>query len=110
MNIINFEKKHVKEAMEITLANYNDERQYVKELPKVCDIPDLYGFAENGLGVAAFENEKMIGFLCCCEPFDNAFHATDVRGIFFRWAQMQPFLKTAPKFMQPCIRRQEKNG
>ena len=68
--------------MKIALANYNDERQYVKELPQVCDIPDLYGFAENGLGVAAFENEKMIGFLCCCEPFDNAFRSTDVRGIF----------------------------
>ena len=24
----------------------------------------------------------MIGFLCCCEPFDNAFRATDVKGIF----------------------------
>ena len=82
MNILNFEKNHVKEASEIALANYNDERQYVKELPQVCDIPDLNGFAENGLGVAAFENEEMIGFLCCCEPFDNAFRATDVRGIF----------------------------
>lgn len=46
------------------------------------DIPDLNGFAENGLGVVAFENEKMIGFLCCNDPFDNAFRATDVRGIF----------------------------
>lgn len=82
MNIINFEKKHVKEAMKIALASYYDERQHVKDLPWVCDIPDLYGFAGNGLGVAAFENEKMIGFLCCCEPFDNAFRATDVRGIF----------------------------
>ena len=82
MDILDFEKKHVKEAMEIALANYDDERQYVKGLPQACDIPDLYGLAENGLGVAAFENEKMIGFLCCCEPFDNAFRATDVRGIF----------------------------
>ena len=61
MNILNFEKEHVKEAMEIAIANYNDERQYVKELLQVCDVPDLYGFAENGLGVAAFENEKMNG-------------------------------------------------
>ena len=82
MDIINFEKRHVKEAMEIALANYDDERQYVKDLPQACDIPGLYSFAENGLGVAAFENEKMIGFLCCCEPFDNAFRATDARGIF----------------------------
>lgn len=82
MDILDFEKKHVKEAMELALADYDVERQYVKELPQVCDIPDLYGFAENGLGVAAFEGERMIGFLCCCEPFDNAFRATDVRGIF----------------------------
>ena len=46
MKILNFEKKHVKEATEIALANYNDERQYVKELPQVCDVPDLNGFAE----------------------------------------------------------------
>ena len=54
MNILNFEKRHVKEAMEIALANYNSERQYVKELSQMCDIPDLYSFAENGLGVVAF--------------------------------------------------------
>lgn len=82
MNILNFEKKHVEEAIAIVHANYYDERQFVKELPQVCDIPDLNGFAENGLGVVAFEDEKMIGFLCCCDPFDNAFRATDVRGIF----------------------------
>ena len=82
MNILNFGKEHVKEATAIALANYYDERQFVKELPQVCDIPDLTGFAENGLGVVAFENGKMVGFLCCCEPFDNAFRATDVRGIF----------------------------
>ena len=82
MDILNFEKQHIKEATELALANYYDERQFVKELPQVRDIPDLNGFAENGLGVAAFENEKMIGFMCCYEPFDNAFRATDVRGIF----------------------------
>ena len=82
MEISDFEKKYVQEATEIALANYYDERKYVKELPQVCDIPDLNGFAENGLGVAAFEAGKMIGFLCCCEPFDNAFRATDVRGVF----------------------------
>ncbi len=82
MEILNFEKKHVKEATSLALANYYEERQFVKVLPEVCDIPDLNGFAENGLGVAAFENKKMIGFLCCDEPFDNAFRATDVRGIF----------------------------
>ena len=82
MNIINFEKKHVEEAVTLALANYYEERHSVKELPEASDIPDLIGFADNGLGVVAFENGKMIGFLCCYEPFDNAFRATDVRGIF----------------------------
>ncbi len=68
--------------MKIALANYNDERQYGKDLPEVCDVPDLTGFAENGLGVAAFEKEQTIGFLCCSAPFDNVFRATDVRGFF----------------------------
>ena len=82
MKIVNFEKQHINEATALALANYCDEQQYVKELPQVCDIPDLNIFAGNGLGVTAFEEEKMIGFLCCCKPFDNVFRATDVRGIF----------------------------
>lgn len=82
MNILNFEKQHIKEATVLALANYYDERQFVKDLPKVCNIPDLNYFAENRLGVVAIENEKIIGFLCCYEPFDNAFRATDVKGIF----------------------------
>ena len=51
MDIINFEKKHVKEATEIALVNYEEERQSVAELPQEGDIPDLYGLAENGLGL-----------------------------------------------------------
>lgn len=97
MNILSFEKKHVKEATAIALANYYDEQQFVKELPQVYDIPDLNGFAENGLGVAAFENEKMIGFLCCNEPLDNAFRATDVRGIFFPMGAHVAVLKNRSK-------------
>lgn len=82
MEIVNFETKHIREAMELALAAYYEERQHVMELPQIDDIPDLYDYAENGLGVAAFDNNKMTGFLCCCEPFDNAFRATDVRGVF----------------------------
>lgn len=82
MNILDFEKQHIEEAVELALANYYDERQFVKELPQVRVIPDLNGFAENRLGVAAIENEKLVGFLCCCEPFEHAFRATDARGVF----------------------------
>lgn len=81
MDIVNFEKQHIKEAKEIALANYYDEKQFVKELPQVRDIPDLNEFAENGLGVAAFEHGKMTGFLCCYRPWDNAFDST-AKGTF----------------------------
>jgi len=47
MEILNFEKKHVEEAVALALADYYDERQFVKEIPETCDIPDLNGFAEN---------------------------------------------------------------
>ena len=81
MDIVDFEKKHIEEARAIALANYNEERQSVSMLPEIENIPDLSPFAENGLGVAAFENGKMTGFLCCCDPWDNAFN-TAAKGTF----------------------------
>lgn len=81
MIIVDFEKKHIDEAKTIALENYKEERHLVKELPEVNDIPDLSMFAENGLGVAAFENGKMVGFLCCFSPWDNAFD-TAAKGTF----------------------------
>jgi len=82
MDIVSFERKHVEEASRLARANYEDERRFVPILPQVCDFPDLTSFADNGLGVAAFEDGRMTGFLCCCAPFDQAFRATDVRGVF----------------------------
>lgn len=82
MIIKNFEKQHIEEANIIALTNYDKERQSVKELPIIHDIPDLYVYAENGLGVAAFDHGKMVGFLGCVSPFDNTFRSTDVKGVF----------------------------
>ncbi len=82
MDIVNFEKKHVEEAVKIARANYDDERRFVPSLPQACELPDLTSFAENGLGVAALEDGRLKGFLCCCDPFDQAFRATDARGVF----------------------------
>lgn len=81
MKIVNFEIKHVKEAEQLALENYNEEREIVTILPKVEALPDLTGFAKNGLGVAAYEKDKMVGFLCCYEAFDNAF-GTPAKGTF----------------------------
>lgn len=81
MNIVIFEQKHIKEAKAIALANYYEEKKTVTELPDVEDIPELAEFAENGLGVAAEEDGKLVGFLCCYRPWDNAF-GTAAKGTF----------------------------
>lgn len=82
MEIKNFEKQHIEAAKSIIHACYNEEQRFAKALPTVSNLPDLNGFAENGLGVAAFDGGDMIGFLSCHLPFDNAFGATDVKGIY----------------------------
>lgn len=81
MKIIDFEKKHVESAKLIAAANYYEEREYVPILPSIDSLPDLDYFANNGLGVAAFDEDRLIGFLCCYEPWDNAFNST-AKGTF----------------------------
>ncbi len=81
MIILDFEKKHVEEARQIAMANYNEEKVHVPMLPDIDILPDLTHFADNGLGVVAFDKGKMIGFLCCYEPRDNAFNSA-AKGTF----------------------------
>ena len=78
MEIIDFKREYIEEASLLAMANYNEERTKVTCLPEVSRIPGLQSFADNGLGVAAFENRKMTGFPCCCSPFEHAFHTEAV--------------------------------
>lgn len=73
MKIINFDKYHIERAKLIAVANYNEEREHVQSLPSIGGLPDLEYFASNELGVAAFDEDRLIGFLCCYDPWDNAF-------------------------------------
>jgi GNAT superfamily N-acetyltransferase len=66
----------------IAEQNYEQERRHVPVLPPISTIPDIAPLAENGLGVAAFEGDTMIGFLCSVPPFKNAFRSTDATGVF----------------------------
>ncbi|GFZ30190.1 GNAT family N-acetyltransferase [Clostridium zeae] len=75
MEIFDFELKHVEEAKLIAISNYNEEREYVKVLPEIYTFPDLEHFANNGLGVVAFDNGRMVGFLCCYEPWESAYNS-----------------------------------
>lgn len=81
MNIITLKAKHMVAARELALMNYKEEQTVVDALPELIDIPDLSIFVKNGLGVAAFEGEELVGFIGCYSPWDNAFD-TKARGTF----------------------------
>ncbi len=85
MKIAGFRKQHVKEAEALALADYERQQRQTGILPQAgpeASLLELTSFAENGLGVAAFEEDRMVGFLCCLPPFDHAFGSTDVAGVF----------------------------
>lgn len=81
MEIIKLEKEHLIEASRLALENYQEECAKVSALPKIEQIPDLKWLTENAYGVAAFESDKMLGFIGCCNPWNNAFDSK-VRGTF----------------------------
>ncbi|MDD3193102.1 MAG: GNAT family N-acetyltransferase [Oscillospiraceae bacterium] len=81
MELLDFRREHILQAMGIAMENYQEERAAVPALPAVASLPDLAPFALNGLGCAAFERGKMVGFLCCFPPRENAFTGT-ARGAF----------------------------
>ena len=82
MTFKKFSKEHIEEARKVALNNYEEERLAVPELPAVDSIPMVELFAENGLGIVAFENDKMVGFLGCFEPWSDAFDFLGDKGTF----------------------------
>lgn len=81
MEILDFTKEHIPQAGALAMENYEEERRAVPALLPVKRLPDLSDLARNKLGCAAFENGKMAGFLCCLDPWENAF-TTSARGTF----------------------------
>ena len=79
--VLTFDNSHIERAKEIALMNYNEEREIVKALPNIDTVPDLNVFADNGLGVALFDDNEMLGFLCCYKPRDNFFFS-EAKGVF----------------------------
>ena len=82
MQVVDFTAAHIEQAAQIAKQNYADERRYVAALPPIDTVPDLMPYVENNLGVAAFEGDTMIGFLCAAGPFKNTFRSTDAIGVF----------------------------
>lgn len=82
MQIYDFTMSHIEEAAQLAIQCYERERSFVPNLPTVESVPSLKQFADNRLGVAAYEKDTMVGFLCCFPPFRNAFASTDAVGVF----------------------------
>ena len=82
MRILDFVSNHIVEALQLARKNYEEERGYVPALPHVESLPDLGMYAENDLGVTAFEGDTMIGFLCSISPFKDTFGSTNATGVF----------------------------
>ena len=82
LKIVPFESRYFEEAAALALADYERQRQQIPCLPAVEAMPVWPELAENGMGVAAFDGEHMVGFLCGFGPFENAFRSTDVKGVF----------------------------
>lgn len=82
MQIVDFTAAHIEQAEQIAKQNYMEERGFVPALPAIKKTLDLTPFAENGLGVAAFEGDTMVGFLNSVQPFQKAFGSTEAVGVF----------------------------
>ncbi len=75
MNIVDFELCHVAEAVCLAEKQLNKELAAIGALPEAT-VPELSGLA-NGLGVAAVENGRLVGYLGAYGPF---------KGMFGTWA------------------------
>lgn len=82
MKIVNFEEKWLSQAQELFLENYEEERAHVPLLPEMTEWWPLGELTTNGLGVAAVEDDRLVGFLCVCSPFGPVFRTPDVTGVF----------------------------
>jgi GNAT superfamily N-acetyltransferase len=82
LKIVDFSESHIEQALHIAHINYENERKYIDILPEIIEFPDFSPFSANGLGVSAFAGKKMIGYLCCYNPFKNAFGNTNVIGVW----------------------------
>ncbi len=66
-------------AKEIFDITYERERKQNLALPKAYDthfpMQEFAYFAGNGMGVAAYNEEKMVGYLCAYEPYMHVYNS-----------------------------------
>ena len=80
---MDFTESHIEHALSIAKANYEKERKSVPILPEFVEFPNFSVFSKNGLGVSAFDDNRMVGYLCCYEPFKKALIIYPAHGNIF---------------------------
>ena len=81
MQIIDFTKEWLPQAVRLAAENYAETRAAVPALPD-APIPPLDHFAENGMGVAAVENGTLLGFLGGFNPWGPVYCTPDTMGVY----------------------------
>lgn len=82
LRIVDFSLEEIKAATALSVQNYEEERKKAPLLPPQESGLNLELFTDNGMGVAAYRDETLVGFLCGMSPSLNAFRSTDVSGVF----------------------------
>lgn len=81
MKIVDFTVEYAAAAKLLAMDNYREEREHVSCLPEVRELPGLQELAENGFGVAAVEDDRLLGFCAYIGPWENEFGSM-AQGIF----------------------------
>lgn len=81
MQIIDFTKEWLPQAHALAEQNYAEARVLLPTLPDT-PVPPLDHFAENGMGVAAVEDGRLLGFLGGYLPFKPVYCTPDAAGVW----------------------------
>ena len=81
MQIIDFTKDWLSQAQTLVQQNYREACAALPALPNAA-IPPLDHFAENGMGVAAVEEDRLLGFLGGYLPFRPVYCTQNDAGVW----------------------------
>ena len=81
MQIIDFTKDWLSQAQTLVQQNYREACAALPALPNAA-IPPLDHFAENGMGVAAVEGDRLLGFLGGYPPFRPVYCTQNDAGVW----------------------------
>lgn len=82
MIIKDLTKEYLNDIQQLMYEKYNEEKEYVNELPDDIEFPNLDYFVNNELGVVAIDGNGVVGFIGVYKPWKGAFDTYDALGTF----------------------------